>query len=212
MRALLLLLVASSAHAGNNEITIGSSTRALRSPSADAVTADSLEGARITYARAIDAPVPDDFTLWAEASTELATASGTMFQTMSTDVSSSAYMVGARLRYQIWRRLGASARLSAGPVNTSLELDDGAGHTLKDHAWGALAQGALGVDLVLIQGSYLSLGARFELGYTEASKAGLTPRADGPSDGTLTLPMSDASIGKLDLSGPTAGFTVIGQF
>src|SRR5690242_19630813 len=99
MRALLLLLISTTAAAGTNEVTLAGTTRALRAPSADAVTADALAGGTLRYARSLDLPVPGGLALWAEAALDWGSATGTMFQTMATDVGAIAPMLGARAEY-----------------------------------------------------------------------------------------------------------------
>src|SRR5437867_2139807 len=105
-----LLVLAAPASAGNHELTIGSSSRALRSSSADAVTANSLEGGTLTYARALDLPVIPKLTVWAEAGFAWASTRGSMFQTMATDVGSTTLTLGGRARYVPYSHLAVSGR------------------------------------------------------------------------------------------------------
>ena len=57
MRAIVLLLVCSTAYAGT-ELSVGSSDRALRSSSADAVTGDSLTGGQLGLAHQLHIDLP----------------------------------------------------------------------------------------------------------------------------------------------------------
>jgi len=68
MRAILIvMLLATTASAGNDELTFGSNIRALRSSSADAVTGDSLVGAALGLGRALDLELPHLLTVWSDA-------------------------------------------------------------------------------------------------------------------------------------------------
>src|SRR6266850_6623105 len=192
MRVLAILCItAGIARAGSNEIELGSSNRALRSPSADAVTADGLGGGQLGYMHRIGDPfdVPD-LELWIGGDMEFGDATGTMFQTMSTDVGSFAMLAAARARYRLIDHVSATARVAFGSARTRLELKDPSGLTLSDSGWGAIASGAVGVDLTALEDLRVSIGLRFELGYTRASTPALTPQPSSPDDGTLRLPMS----------------------
>ena len=212
MRALPLLLVAATAHAGPNEISLGGNTRALRAPSADALTSDSLGGGQLSYARALDLELPYRLALWIDAGFEWGSAHGTMFQTMTTEIESFAPVAGARVTYVPHRRVAVAGRLAVGAPHESLTLTGASGLDARDHAWGALATASLAVDLRVIANPNIDLAVRLQLGYVEASRVGLTPHRDGPGDGTLTLPVMDQSIGHLDLSGPTAGISAVAAF
>jgi len=202
----LILVTAGSAAAGNNEITLGSWNRALRSASADAVTDRGLAGGLLTYARALDVDVMPRLALWAEAGFAWAGTSGTMFETMNTDVGNLAFTVGGRARYLAYDHLAVSARLDIGTARTSLTLSQG-GYSADDSGWGAVATGAVAVDLLAASW----LGLRVELAYVKASAPSLSPHQSG-DDGTLKLPMSDASFGHLDLSGPAFYLSLVSQF
>ena len=208
----ILCAMSAAAYAGNNELDIGSSNRALRSNSADAVTSDSLGGGQVRYAHRFDAGQPDVVELWLGGAMEFGGAQGTMFQTMSTDLGSFAVLATARARYYVIDHVAATARVAFGSARASLQLSDNAGHTLSDSGWGAIGEAAAGIDLTAFEHSMLALGFRFELGYTRTTAPALTLRPPQPSDGTLVLPMNEASIGHLDLSGPFLAFSLVGQF
>ena len=208
MRAsiIMVLFAASAAHADGNEITAGGGSRALRSTSADAVTSDSLGMGALGYAHALDiGPVPR-LALWAEAGFDWGSADGTMFQTMTTHVTSQMFVAGVRAHYTLHRLIDATARLDLGTARAALSID-----SASDSGWGAVAQGALGVDLYAEHTPSFGIGLRAELGYTATSAVALTPHTDSPSD-TLKLQMTDASIGHLDLSGPWFAVSLIATF
>jgi hypothetical protein len=207
MRAVLLVLLATgTATAGGNEITFGSWDRALRASSADAVTDKGLVGGLLTYAHALPAPLYPGLSLWAEAGFAWAGTTGTMFQTMSTDVGNVAFTVGARARYLPLSHVAVSARLDLGTARTSLTLAQG-DYSASDSGWGGIATAAAGVDLL----AAWWLGIRFELSYTKATGAALAPHSSGDGD-TLKLPMTAESFGHLDLSGPAFHFAFVAQF
>ena len=215
MRALaasILLLTAGTAYAGDNEITYGGWGRALRAPSADATTGDSLGGGELMYARALDLPIADHLRVWAEAGMIFGGATGEMFQTMDTSISTVAFIAGAHVRYSLARDyIAVGAHLDAGAAQASLKLTDG-DTTLSDSGWGSLVTAAVDVDLYAYRGRRFSIGVRASVSYTKTQSIGLTMHRDGADDGTIKLPVMDTSFGHLDLSGPSAGGALIGEF
>jgi hypothetical protein len=216
LSVLCLLLVgatASPARAGDrNELALGSWNRALRSPSANAVTEDNLAGGALTYARDLRLqPIPG-LAVWAVGSFTWAGAEGTMFRTLATDVDVLELSAGGRARYRLHQRVVLGARLDLGTARTSLRLEDSMGHTAADTRWGGIATAAAGLDLLAIAGPRFALGLRLELGYTAAFAPALTA-SPGESDGdTILLPMQEASLGHLDLGGRFFGFSFVSQF
>ncbi len=213
----LALLAPASALAdgGAHEITIGSSTRALRTDSANALTEDSLGGGQLGYAHALNLPVLPGIELWATGIFGWGGAEGTMFQTMSTELDTLSFTAGARSRYMLRPWIGATARLDLGTARAAVAIRDGSGHTAADAGWGAVAQGTLGVELVILRGERLrtfDLGVRLELGYVAASPISLTATPESGSDGTLQLEMNAASLGSLNLSGRVFSASVSSHF
>jgi hypothetical protein len=209
MRAFALLLVCSTAYAGN-ELSVGSSDRALRSSSADAVTGDSLTGSQLGLAHQLHVDLPG-FTVSATMGLWWGSAKGTLFD-LATDLGQSAYLVGGRARYAVVPHIAASAGVQVGLARTSLALTDAMDRKVADSAWGGIAEGALGVDLLAIDTPRFSLGMRIELGYVAAAAVTLAGKQARPDDGTLHLQMTQASLGQLDLSGPYAGVSVMSAF
>lgn len=212
--AILVLLSAGVASADNHELLVGWQDRSMRAPSADAVTGDNLGGASIGYAHVLPmSPVPG-LELWVGGGMELGAAEGEMFQTLTSELSSVAFVATARARYPLWGPVLATARLSLGAANTSLSLTDESGMKVSDSSWGTTGTAAAGLDVMISHDMPIlrSLGARLELGYTRASAPALTLRPDTPDDGTLRLPMTEASIGHLDLSGRFIAITCFSEF
>jgi len=208
----IILLTAATAHAGNHEVSLTESNRALRSDSANAVTPDSMVGGALGYAHRLDIPVLPDLTIWGTGTFGWGVADGTMFQTLTTDLSTLTFSVGARARYPLHRLIVASARIDVGTARTALALHDDAGHTARDHGWGAMTAGALALDLFATNKPSFALGLRFELGYVATSGVAMTATPDSQSDGTLQLQMTAAGLGSLDLSGPVFAASVVSQF
>jgi hypothetical protein len=215
---LCLLLVAASAapaRAGDrNEVSIGSWTRSLRSSSANAVTDDNLVGGALTYARELPFGLSPALAVWATSSFTWAAAEGTMFRTLTTDLDVLGLAAGARARYLLHSRIAVAARVDVGAAHTALRLEDAMGHTARGSRWGATGTAAVGLDLLAIVGTRLSLGLRAELGYTAALTPALTAEpgeGDGDDDAIL-LPRREASLGHLDLGGRFFGISAVGRF
>src|SRR5439155_9753618 len=150
--------------------------------------------------------------LSAEAAIDWGSATGRMFQVLSTELGSTGYTAGMRARYGLYSRLDASARVAIGTVRESLKIRDSAGESASDHGWSELVTGAIGLEVRAIESPRLSLGMRLELGYVAAAPVALVAHSDTSSPGTLMLQMQDAPLGRLNLSGPSLGFTVFSQF
>jgi hypothetical protein len=200
-----LILMTATAHADSNELWFGGGSRALRSTSADAVTSDSLGIGALGYEHALPVDIPR-IALWAEAGFAWGSADGTMFQALTTHLSTQMFVVGARAHYRLHRLVDVTTRLDLGTARTALWVNNAS-----DAGWAAVAQSALGVDLFASRQPAFGIGVRAELGYTITSSVALTPHSDQSSD-TLQLKMADASIGHLDLSGPWFAVSLIGAF
>lgn len=217
MRRILFSLVlaagaASVAHAGGNELSVSGSNRALRSASADAITGDSLGGGAIAYARDLGVALVPRLHLWARAGVAWGNAQGDMFQTIGTDVSTFELALGARARYQLLRRISATARVDLGAAHTSLTLTPESSAEQTAGRWEPVATAAIGLDVLAIDTPHFGLGVRAELGYVEAAAAPLSLKTQNADDGTLHLPATMAPFGHLDVSGPTFAFGVYTQF
>ena len=194
--AIALLLVSTAAHA-DTEISLGSDVRALHTSSANALTEDSLWGGHVMVAHAL---LPD---VWVTGSAGIGGATGTMFG-MSTSVVQEAFSAGVRGRYHLAGPVWAIAHADLGVSNTDIKLEDPSYQTLSDHAWAPLASGALGFEL----GGHF----RFELGYVACAAVELTAKTNRADDSTIRLPMTQASLGSLDLSGRYASASWLVRF
>ena len=213
MRSLVVLvLLTATAHAGNNELSFTESTRALRTSSANAVTDDSLASFGFIYARNLGSGFVPHLELWTQATYQRGSADGLMFQTLSTELRTHAFMVGGQLRYELRRRIVASARLDIGTTRAALAIRDEMGHSASDHGWGAMTAGALALDFYAYRGPSFAMGLRIEAGAVATSSVPLTATPDSGSKDTLQLEMTAASLGSLNLSGPSLAFAFLGQF
>jgi hypothetical protein len=216
--AIALCLVAvttAAAYAGEgprHELSLGSSTRALRSSSANAVTADSLGGGSVGYAHALDLDIFPRLALWLEGSFGWGGVDGVMFQTLTTEVDAIAFTAGGRARYTLHRNVHASARLELGTARARLAIRDDQGHTATDKGWGVTSSAGLGLELLAVARPRFSLGLRAELGYVATSAVSLVATPEGERNNTLQLEMTAAGLGSLDLSGPAFGASVVSQF
>jgi hypothetical protein len=201
-----------SADGNRDEVWFGGGSRALRSASANALTADNLAGASLGYGRELGLTVVPDLSVWAVADLAIGAAQGTMFHTLSTEVSALGVTGGLRARYRIHRRIAASARGELGAQRIALGIADHAAQaSASDHGWGTMASVGAALDVCALARPRFGFGLRAELGYVMARAIELTPR--GEAGGTaLRLAMADVPIGSLDLSGPTFVVSLVGQF
>jgi hypothetical protein len=213
MRIVLAVLVfTATADAGDrHEIAIGTSNRALRTSSANAVTSDSLTGGALGYAHHLPIELMPRLQVWGEASFTWGSVGGTMFQTLTTEVDTLAILAGARARYALHRRVGVIGRLDVGSARAAFALRDTSGHSASDAGWGGTSAAALGIDLLAVKTSRLALGVRFELGYTATTSIPLVATPDDDMQ-TLELEMTAAGLGSLNLSGRMFIASVVSQF
>src|SRR5262245_4264748 len=126
----LLAFATTAAHADNNdEVTTGSQFRALRSNSANAVTDSSMSGGIVSYARRLEVSLIPRLETWLTGTIAGGGTTGSLFQTMSTDVDTVAFTGGGRARYLLHRNVAVSARIDVGPARTALEIRSN-GHTV----------------------------------------------------------------------------------
>ena len=209
--ALLLTVSAAPAHAENrHELWIGGSARALRSPSANALTDRNLGGASLGVARDLGISLVPGGGIWLEAGLTTGTAEGTMFQSLSTELATLDVTGGLRARYPLHRLIAASVRVDLGAQRVQLDIA-GNGTTASDTSWGPVASAGAALDLFAKASAPFGFGLRLELGYVVAPGLTVNPHRSVPDD-MLTLAMTDFALGKLDLGGPTFAASFVGQF
>ena len=136
-----------------------------------------------------------------------------MFSVLGTDLFDTTITAGLHLRYQPIRNIGISAGVAIGAQHASLSITDTMAHTASDTAWGAVARASTQVDLLAIDLPRFSFGLRAELGYLFSQGIELVPteqRTDAAD--TLHIPMSEASLGHLNLGGAFINIGLVSQF
>jgi hypothetical protein len=205
------------APANHTEISVGGAARALRSPSANALTGANLAGGSFGVARDLGLALHPRLSLWLEAGLTTGSAHGTMFQSLSTSIETYDLTAGLAARYRIFPRLTASARVALGAQRVRVAIDPrtgpdaGGDEPPYDHAWGALATAGVAVDAFALAHPPFGLGVRVEAGYVAARPFAVTLHVDPPDD-AITLAMTSAALGHLDLSGPSVSVSLLGQF
>lgn len=205
--------------AHHDEVSLGATARALRSPSANALTGANLDGVSLGVARDLGHDLGIDhgswlapgLTLWAEVGLVTGSADGTMFQSLSTAIDELGLTGGLAARYRLHRRITAGAHVALGAQRVRAAITDSTGTTAYDHGWGVLASAAASLDMFIVNAPRFALGLRLEAGYVAAQGIALTLHSDRPGD-AIPLAMTELSLGHLDLSGPTAGLSLLGQF
>jgi hypothetical protein len=217
LAALALAAAAPVAHADRdleaahrNEVSFGGAAHALRSSSANALTAANLAGISLGIARDLGmSPLPG-LTLWAEAGLVTGSASGAMFQSLATAIDELGLTAGLAARYRLNRRITAGARVALGAQHAHIAIRD-AQTSASDHGWGAMTSAGAAFDLLVVARPHFGLIIRFEASYVAAKEIALTLRANRPGD-AIPLKMTEFSFGHLDLSGPSAAVSLLGQF
>ena len=211
----LLLMTAAAAPAraeGNrHELWIGGSARALRSPSANALTDSNLGGTSLGYAHDLGIGLVPGSAIWLEAGLVTGAADGTMFQQLATEIATLDLTAGLRARYALHRLITASARIDLGAQRIRLDIDDHAGTSASDHSWGPIASAGAALDVFAKASAPFGFGVRIEVGYVLAPGVALDPHRRVPDD-MILLPMQDFNIGKLDVGGPSFAASFVGQF
>src|SRR5690348_1976753 len=95
---IVLATTAGLASADHHEVLVGWQDRSMRAPSADAVTGDNLGGAQLGYAHVLPIETVPGLELWLGGGMELGAAEGEMFQTLSSELSTVAFVATARAR------------------------------------------------------------------------------------------------------------------
>jgi hypothetical protein len=203
----------------HDEVSLGGTARALRSSSANALTGANLAGMSVGIARDLGHDLGIDhgswlapgLTLWAEAGLVTGSADGTTFQSLSTAIDELGLTGGLAARYRLHRRITAGAHVALGAQRVRAAITDSTGTTAYDHGWGAMASAAAALDVFIVNAPRFGLGVRLEAGYAVTQGIALTLHTDRPGD-AIPLAMTELSIGHLDLSGPSAGLSLLGQF
>ena len=213
-RAALVFVLAATAVAQaepHDELTFGSQARALRSASADALTDQGYFGGQLGFGRQLALPVLPNVEAWATAGFAWGGADGEMFGNLTTQISSVAFTVGGHARYAPYQHTAVTVGLDLGPQHAALTLTDQNARTASDGGWGLLAKASVALDLLAVDNPGFAFGLRAELGYVMTTGIALSPKSPH-DDSALSLMTTSASIGHLDLGGPTFGISAITRF
>jgi hypothetical protein len=219
-----ILLVTATAHAGNDELSIGVSNRALLTSSANAVTGDGLVGGALTYSRRLGLQLGDDLALWIDGRFIWGAVDGTMFDSMASELDTLALVAGARVSYPFMRHvprlsetplvqnIGLTGRIGVGTARAALAIRDYNGGEARDAGLGATSEVALGLELSAPTKPTFSLGLRLEAGVTIAEAIPLQAEMEQGGAQIIVLDADAAPLGALDLTGPFVLLSALGQF
>ena len=186
------------------EVGFGMSSQLVRSSSLDAISeSDFMHGGAWNLAYRL-APTPLG-RIALDYSGHSGSTEGVLFQRIDASLHQVQFMLGIRVERDVWKRLSVHSRFAAGFHSASLKLDGVAPAGTPIHAFDYAAVFSLhgGTDYHLLgdRSKGQSLAARFELGYTLASKLNFesTPSRDG--DDVIRIPEQLESLGSVGLSG-----------
>jgi len=187
-------------------LEFGSETRWLHDASAAAVTTDPFVSTALTLSRRLTAIdlLGRPIDLAAEVTWTNGTATGTMFDTLTTTVGDNEWLGGVRASWRPVRLIGVIARASAGVTRTDLWIAPDAESDLAsvdDHRWGKVATASAGLDLDAVHTPSFALGLSVELGYVETSALTMHAYPSDRPDPNASIETTYASIGHLDLDG-----------
>ena len=198
-------------------LEFGSETRWLRDASAAAVTTDPFVSTALTLSHRLTAIdlLGRSIDLAAELTWTNGTATGTMFDTLTTTVGDNAWLGGVRASWRPVRLIGVIARASAGMTRTDLliaPMDEPDLASVDDHRWGKVATASVGLDLDAVHTQSFALGLGLELGYVETTALTMHAYPSDRPDPNASIETTYASIGHLDLDGWSLRFGMHAAF
>jgi hypothetical protein len=199
-------------------IEMGSATRWMRDRSAGAVTTDPLSSFVMSFDRRVATfELPHGFLLdvAAEATWANGEATGTIFQTLTTDLGDNEWLGGVHATARILRTFGVSARAAAGVTRTDLAIAPESNPEMKsvdDHGWGRIATATIGGEFQPVHTRSFALGVGLELGWVATSSVTMHAYPSDRPDPDLSIETAFASIGHLDLHGFTMRIGVHASF
>lgn len=188
-------------------VEMGSATRWMRDRSAGAITTDPLSSFVLAAERRLatyDLPRGVALQLGLEATWANGEASGSIFQTLTTDLGTNEWLGGVHATARVLRVLGLSARAAAGVARTDLAIAPDTNPEMKsvdDHGWGRIATATIGADFQPITTRNFALGVGMELGYVATSAVTMHAYPSNRPDPELSIQTAFASIGHVDLDG-----------
>jgi hypothetical protein len=206
-----LTILAGTAHADPDprawRVDVGSSTRWLSSPSAAAVTTETLGLFVMSGERQlteVELPRGPSIQLAAFGSFGVGGARGRMFQTLDSNVDSIELLAGVHASAHLFQVMVLSARAGVGTDRRSLTIAPAGPAqmaSVDDAGWGRVAAGSIGADFEPVVAPQLHLGLGVELGYVATSAVEMHAYPSDRGNPDLTIQTAFASVGQLDLDG-----------
>lgn len=212
----VVLLSAGTAAADRFELSVASGTRWMSSESVDTLSADDSHAiVGIGGGIRIDGLRPLGFDIYVGGDYLHQSLSGTTFQRIESDMSM--HVLRATARAERWHgsRFAGFARFSMGYTTASLGLTDRlstAARPTRDRAHAASTTLGLGADVVVLRNPTFSLALRTEVEYDKTSALRFAAEPDSGEDDVLTIPITAASLGDVDVSGVGIRIGLVGRF
>jgi hypothetical protein len=216
LTAALTLAAPAVAAADAYELGFVSATRWVTSDSADALGEDDAHhqlgvGAGIR----LDGIRPFGLALYFDAEYSHQGMTGTTFQRIDSDMSMHSVRAGARLEHRFNDWAATYGRFSMGYVTANLRLSEelsNLARPMSDRAHGASSAIGGGLDLSLFRGKRFNVLVRTELEYERVSGLEFEASPQRPGDDILTIPVTAASLGTVDMSGFGFRLGIVGRY
>lgn len=223
MKTLSILLVTSSmtattaAHADDAiySLSIGSHTRWFGDTSAASLGGDSLAGPRIVLGRSLSPQPRRRFTVGYGVFVryDYGTASGTMFGTLTSELSQHAWSAGARIETPLVLGVRGYGEAALGVTRSALAVrTSNREMPVDDHGWEPLASATVGLDAPLIRQRGFRLGVALDVGYTWVKAVPLRALPSDRPDPQLAIPTDFTALGSLDTRGPALAVGLRGAY
>ena len=212
----VVLLGAGTAAADRFELGFASGTRWMGSESVDTLSADDSHsitgiggGVRLNGLR------PFGFDIYVGGDYLHQSLSGTTFQRIESDMSMHVFRATARAERWVASRVAGFARFSMGYTTASLGLTDTlstAARPTRDRAHAASIALGIGGDVVMLSNSSFRLALRAEVEYDKTSAMHFAAEPESGEGDVLTIPITAASLGDVDVSGVGLRIGLVGRF
>ena len=212
----VLLCGAEPAAADRFELSIASGTRWTTSESVDAISADDSHGiVGIGGGVRLNGLQPFGFSIYVGGDYLHQSLSGTTFQRIESDMSMHSFRAMARAERWYGSRVAGFARFSMGYTTATLGLSDSlssAARPTRDRAHAASTTVGLGGDVIMLRNPSFELALRAEVEYDKTSTLHFDAEPDSGEDDVLTIPITAASLGDVDVSGVGIRIGLVARF
>ncbi len=212
----LVLLSAGTAAADRFELSLASGTRWMTSESVDTLSADDAHTiAGIGGGVRLDGLRPFGFDIFVGGDYLHQSLSGTTFRRIESDMSMHVFRATARAERWHGTRFAGFARFSMGYTTVSLGFTDRlstAARPTRDRAHAASSTLGLGADVVVLRYPTFKLALRTEVEYDRTSSLHFAAEPDSGEGDVLTIPITAASLGDVDVSGLGLRIGLVGRF